>query len=134
MILLGRPRRRNSFTLLEVLLSLVLMSALGVTVLRIQAGALRQVRQAHENLEIAQRVEALLESWSQSGTAITLPATGRWNERLAWRREAGPVAVGPSTLATHVLVVIQATDVAGKMSDVYRVDWLVPRPLRRGQR
>lgn len=125
---LSPSRRRPSFTLLEVMLSLALLAALGVTILRIQAGAIRQVRQARNSEDLAQRVEALLDSWSETGTAVTLPATGRWNEHLAWRREAGPVAIGPSLLATHVLVVIQATDAAGRTADVYRVDWLVPRP------
>ena len=127
-------RCRDGFTLLEVLVSLALLAGLGVAVLRIQARAVRQCRDAEDRRALVERVEALLNEWSWTGVAVSLPSTGRWDARWSWRREVAPVAVSPGLLATQVRVVVVRHDTPEQATEVYTAAWLVPRDTKSGSR
>ena len=128
-------RATGSFLLLEVVVGLALLAGLGVWLLKLQAASLRQYRVAQQREEIAVLVEQLLWTWSTSGTPVTLPAAGRFDEQLHWRREVQPVRIAAGVIPTQVSVIVTRDEPDGVSGEVYRVDWLVPRePPRRGER
>ncbi len=122
-------RRYRSFLLLEVVLGLALLAGLGVGLVRLQAGALRQINAARQRAELAALVEALVWSWNETQTPVTLPATGAFDDHRRWRRELRPVRVGGGLLATQVSVIATVADRDGPR-DVFRVDWLIPATPR----
>ena len=124
---------RRSYLLLEVVVGLALLATLGVVLVRLQAGARRQYRQAQERDQIAAQAEQLLWTWSASRTPVTLPATGRLNDRWSWRREACPLRVATGVLPTQVSLIVTAIGDDGRVYDAYRVDWLVPEASRRAE-
>lgn len=124
----------RSFTLLEVVISLALLAGLGVWLLQLEASAVRQVREARSRAQLAARVEALLWSWSVADTPVTLPATGRLDDQLTWRREVRPVRIAPGILPSQISVVVTRHEPHAEPRDVYRVDWLVPRAVPKGVR
>lgn len=123
--------RARSFTLLEVVIGLALLAGMGVWLLRLQADALRQYRLTRLRSEVAGRVERLLWAWSSSAAPVTLPATGRFDERLSWRRQVKPVRIAAGVLPTHVSLIVDLKQPHAEPREIYRVDWLVPR---KGQR
>lgn len=119
-------RRVRAVILLEVVVGLALLASLGVWLLKLETQAVRQVRLAAERDRVAARVAELLWAWSESGTPVTLPATGRLDDRLRWRREVRPVRLAADVLPTQVSLIVTHEGADGRSQDVYRVDWLVP--------
>ena len=119
-------KRRRCLLLLEVLVGLALLAGLGVALVKLQGDALRQVHNAQHRERIAQQVEDLLAGWSASQTVVTLPATGRLDDRLDWRREVRPTRIASGVLATQISVIVTDDTVTEEQRDVYRVDWLLP--------
>ena len=119
-----RPR---SFTLLEVVIGLALLGGMGVWLLGLQSDALRQYRYARMRSQVAERVEQLLWEWSASGMPVTLPATGRFDDRLSWRREVAPIRVVSGVLPSQVSIVVTLHVPHEQSREIYRVAWLIPR-------
>jgi hypothetical protein len=119
--------RRGSFLLLEVVVGLALLAAVGVWLLKLQAASVRQYDIARRRGAVAARVEQLLWDWSVRRIRITLPASGRFGETLAWRREVRPVRIAPGVLPTQVSLIVTQHEPHDEPREVYRVDWLVPR-------
>jgi type II secretory pathway pseudopilin PulG len=112
--------------LIEVLVALVLLAVLGVTILRIQSGAIRQFHATQRRAEIAASVEKLLWDWSLAHEAVTLPGTGRFSEKIGWRRSVEPIRLDAGVLATQVELVVR-DDSQSVPTELYRIAWLVPR-------
>jgi len=125
---------RRAYLLLEAVLGLALLAGLGVALLKLQAAALRQYAQARQQAAVAAQVEDLLWTWSCAHEPVTLPATGWFDARLAWRREVRPVRVAAGVLPTQISVVVTQHDPVGPTRDVYRVDWFVRKAVPRGHR
>ena len=119
--------KARSFTLLEVMISLALLSILGVSLMKLQAAAVRQCNATWLRVEAARRVEDLLWSWSSTGTAITLPATGRFDNNLCWQRSVTPVRIASGVIPNRITVRVSRSEETGETKNVYRLDWLVPR-------
>lgn len=123
---------RRSLLLLEVLVGLALLALLGVSLLCIRSGALRQFHAAQRRSEIAQRVESLLWYWSVRGEPVTLPGTGRFTDALAWKRQVQPVRIDAGVIVTEITLLVRDEGTT-PVRDVYRAAWLVSRkpPERR---
>ena len=119
---------RHSYLLLEVLVGLALLAGLGVWLLTLQSAALRQYHAAQRRAKAARQVQALLWQWSVAQTPITLPAGGRFDEKLSWRREARPVRIAQDVLPTLISLIVTERRPHAEPREIYRVDWLVPRP------
>lgn len=119
---------RRSMLLLEVVVGLALLAGLGVWLLKLQAASIRQVREAGQRAAVASLVEQLLWKWSVSGVEVTLPATGRFDETLTWQRQARPVRIAAGVLPTQITVIVTEHKPHAEPREVYRIDWLVPRP------
>jgi hypothetical protein len=117
----------RSFLLLEVVVGLALLAGLGVWLLKLQTAAVRQVYAARLRTEVATRVERLLWDWSAGRIRVTLPASGRFDERLTWRREVRSVRIAAGVLPTQVSVIVTLDEPHHPPREIYRVDWLVPR-------
>ncbi len=126
--------RVRSFLLLEVVAALALLAGLGVWLLKLQTAAVRQYRTAQEIAEAAAQVEQLVWTWRETGTPVTLPATGQFSDRLHWRREVQPVRIAAGVIPTRVTLIVTRHEPHGEPREIYRVDWLVPKVTgRRGQ-
>jgi type II secretory pathway pseudopilin PulG len=123
---------RRSYLLLEVVVGLALLATVAGGLLVLETSAVRQYRRAQEQQRIAGQVEQLLWSWRLTQTAVTLPATGRLDERYRWRREVRPVHVASRVTADRVSVIVTVDDGSSGPRDVYRVDWLVAPAGRKG--
>lgn len=122
--------QRRCFTLLEVLVGLALLASLGVSLIQLQACALRQLHDARRKADVARRVEALLWDWSSSNTPVTLPATGTFDRQLAWRREVQPVRIAAEVLPIQVSLIVTELSEHAQPREIYRVDWLVAKHLK----
>ncbi len=125
---------RRCYLLLEVLVGLALLAGLGVWLLTLQSAALRQYHAAQRRAKAARQVQALLWQWSSAQTPITLPAGDRFDETLSWRRQARPVRVAQDVLPTLISLIVTENTPHAQPREIYRVDWLVPRPADRGRR
>jgi prepilin-type N-terminal cleavage/methylation domain-containing protein len=123
--------RARSFTLIEVVVALALLSGLGMWLVQLQLAAMRQYHEAMEQLKVADRVEHMLWNWSMAGAEVTLPSSGHWDERYGWRREVLPVRIG-GAMARQIRVIVTRSESGQSRSDVYDVAWLVP--ARRSRR
>lgn len=120
-----KPSR--AYLLLEVLVGLALLAALGAWLVRLQGAAVRQYRQAEQRALLAAQVEHLLWTWSETGTAVSLPATGQFDARTQWRRAVQPVRVA-GLLTTQVSVIVTRAEPGAAPVEIYRVDWLLSAP------
>lgn len=121
-----RLRDRSGLLLVEVLVALVILAAMGVALLRIQSAAVRQFHATQRRAAIAAQVEKLLWDWSQRKVPITLPNTGQFSETVAWTRTAGPSRIDQGLLVTQVEMIVRDSSNTTR-PEIYRVAWLVPR-------
>lgn len=119
-------RTYSGLLLIEVLVALVLMAVIGVTLLRIQSGAVRQFHATQQRARIVARVEKLLWDWSVGHQAVTLPNSGRFDQKISWQRLVEPVRLDTGLIVTQVQLVVR-DDSQVVSTELYRVAWLVPR-------
>jgi type II secretory pathway pseudopilin PulG len=120
--------KRAGYLLLEVLVGLALLAVLGVGLLRLQAAATRQLRQARQRAALVHQVDELLFQWSGTGQPVTLPATGAFDEKTTWLRRVQPVRAA-GVLATQVSLSVLRHEPGQAPHEAYRVDWLVVPPI-----
>ena len=124
-------RARRGLLLLEVVVGLALLALLGVALVQLQVRATRQYRSAQESTAVARQAEALLLEWRLGRVAVTLPASGAFDDQLRWRRDVRPVRIGPGALADQISLVVTRAAPHQTEQEVYRADWYIPRPERR---
>ena len=117
---------RRCFLLLEVVVALALLAGLGVWLLQTQRAALRQYRTAQRLTHVANLTEQLLWTWRENGAPVTLPATGRFDEQLTWRRDVQPVRIATGVLPLQVTLIVTEETPAADAREIYRISWLVP--------
>lgn len=117
---------KRALLLVEVLIGLALLALLGAWLLRLQSAAVRQLHHAELLEEAVQKSQALLWEWSSTGVRVTLPASGRFDERLSWQRKVQPIRVAEGLLPDQVTLVVRHEPVGQAAREVLRLDWLVP--------
>lgn len=122
-------RARYGLMLLETVVGVALLALLGVLLLKLQARSMRQLHDAREQAAVVADVEALLWNWSETGAAVTIPATGEFAALLRWERSAEPVRVASGVFATQVSLIVSRDAPPEPPRPIYRVDWLVPETL-----
>lgn len=120
----------RSITLIETVVGLALLAGLGVWLLKLQAESTRQIQAARLRERAAEYTEALLFAWSSQSAPVTLPASGRFDDQLSWRRQVRPVRVAQGVLPIQVSLIVTLEEPDAESREVYRVAWLVPERRR----
>lgn len=123
-------QRPKGLTLLEVVVSLVLLATLLVGSLMAHGRHVRQVKRAKLRLEAVQGADRLLTEWFREVERVPKSSRGpiAGSPALAWRTESIP-DVNTEPLAVEVVrLTVTAMDAGPADPPLTHVDVLVPRP------